>query len=1432
MSKSAYPSKIHKNHIHDLTFSNPTHNGLGESSNPKQTNPSFLNSLSNSSLTSSSDFRTNPSNHDFFHGNKSLNTNNNNYSNHSSSINQFQSSTSIQNKSNLNYSPSKTTALSHDLFTINSDSSRHVKRPIQHSSLSSHPNPSSYVNTGPTVNSNSFNSITHDLFSTNKPSSIKSDQITKDLSITAGSIASIQTRNSSESDDDRRNNSNISKDDNSSSSEEEDDDVSASDYSAGSPIDEAEEEEDMNLDELEVEAEVNDLFEEDEDDYKKRKQRRMPPRKTHTNRNESEEDDEEDDEEMEVKYIESSEEEVKEDEDLEDVEILENPEPNHKKTDPQSRIEYLEDEDGNNLFKVQSSQPNKNRSNTKEEEVIEIGDSENGDPIEENDEIDALFAEGEERSSSREMKQERQQSDTAFDPTTKISSEGINLESATKISNQNINFNQVSFAKPSNNTQSKDVSATNESIKSANMDKTNNISTIVDAKNTNTPTATENVKNVKENTQNQGIIYPDMNINPATTSNINDMANKDIFPQPNTEDANTSKQVKKKKRKKKKKNHGKWNSSSFVSLISTSEKGTTQNGSANESNSKRRKKSKKKLSINVDSYLGLSTTSSTKEITKLPTPTSQQSSPPSHDLGLASKPITSSSNSAHGTICVALPEDYKYLTELHCHVRSNLEFFATTHKDIALAATRRRRGAPLVIGKVGLRCIHCRFASDNLHNAPIVNMPTQQLTKNGTIDKRRGPGGYSSGSISYPPDLAAIYTQCSQKPNLHFLKCPNLPSDIRQKFHEYMFDEFGNPKRQKQASPSLAMSYCKDAARRLGLVDSKDGIQFTRDLSLGPLPICPNLLAGYQAFSALPMNTFSVKKEAVVAPTKSNILTRGVQIKSNPLPINAPDITPSNILSNLQPAIGMNMKTKPKAIPNIVKVFDSLVYYKEDPITTNVIHQLYKSPRNDSVFGPFVFQHHRSLISDYVFFILSQFTICHVDAQDFHGKRSKRLRYGTAGLCCKHCALKPSTNPGRSFPTTPDNIVSGTNVSYLNHALKCFHVSPELKHSIQAAKKNHSAQMSSLPHGSQRMFAQLFFKIIRDHDDITNTAPPPKSAQTSPKVEGGWKVPVSNQKILTPAIHKNPMLNSNLPSTINQQPFKPLSGAPMTQSPTQAPLRPNGLSSLTNAGLAQSSPGPIPSTAPISISNTQAQTFSSNQSNVQSHNTLTKSYITQPTPTSASRTPSFHPPATLEQIQLFGFLKTSSGWYVCKHCRLVPLDLRAKLSLFSIIPSEHQMRTHQTICKKNGFELRPIIQTVQAMIKNIDGMTVEMLGHPLFQSLIRELVGGNSKLCDLFTIGIQSKIQDPNKTLITSGMGAYIPKVINEGAIFQALQAFRNANTGVKKEFVINEDFGKFVGFLAPTLNDPEKLKEFNSRFVKTDQLVMDEDEDTSMFDI
>lgn len=142
-----------------------------------------------------------------------------------------------------------------------------------------------------------------------------------------------------------------------------------------------------------------------------------------------------------------------------------------------------------------------------------------------------------------------------------------------------------------------------------------------------------------------------------------------------------------------------------------------------------------------------------------------------------------------GTASVFLPEDVEYLNPLMVWIRQNVEY---------CSATQSTRKSWVSLGRVGISCLHC------------------------------------NNFISFPKSGSGIHTVCSVKFLTHFSEqCVGLPHDLKMQLAQ-LIQEFGDTPAEKKNV--TAVQYSEICSKRIGLVTFKDGLRFSRDLSLEPLP--------------------------------------------------------------------------------------------------------------------------------------------------------------------------------------------------------------------------------------------------------------------------------------------------------------------------------------------------------------------------------------------------------------------------------------------------------------------------------------------------------------------------------------------------------------------------------------------------------------------
>ena len=149
-----------------------------------------------------------------------------------------------------------------------------------------------------------------------------------------------------------------------------------------------------------------------------------------------------------------------------------------------------------------------------------------------------------------------------------------------------------------------------------------------------------------------------------------------------------------------------------------------------------------------------------------------------------------------GKVPLALPEDTMALSPLRCFLRENVFAFSATDEDIAV---RTPTTFSVVEGQVGICCIHC-------HSLPA---------------KER-----SNRAVCFPFSINRIYQSVADIQRFHLGECKMVPPKVREKFQALQSAS-------SKGSKGLATrQYWVTSAKKIGLVDTKRGIRFSRDPSV------------------------------------------------------------------------------------------------------------------------------------------------------------------------------------------------------------------------------------------------------------------------------------------------------------------------------------------------------------------------------------------------------------------------------------------------------------------------------------------------------------------------------------------------------------------------------------------------------------------------
>lgn len=160
-----------------------------------------------------------------------------------------------------------------------------------------------------------------------------------------------------------------------------------------------------------------------------------------------------------------------------------------------------------------------------------------------------------------------------------------------------------------------------------------------------------------------------------------------------------------------------------------------------------------------------------------------------HLLSEESPVRTTAGSPGEAIIMLALPQDKISLSETLCVVRENIEVFTANQDDVDAPAPGRKHA--VVVGQVGLRCIHCRHT-----------------TRSSDRVKR---------AVCYPSSIKRIYRTVIDMKLDHFLHCKFVPGELKDRLNEL--------KAVQTRSTGTTMQYFIRAAHVLGMVDGEAGVR-------------------------------------------------------------------------------------------------------------------------------------------------------------------------------------------------------------------------------------------------------------------------------------------------------------------------------------------------------------------------------------------------------------------------------------------------------------------------------------------------------------------------------------------------------------------------------------------------------------------------------
>ena len=161
------------------------------------------------------------------------------------------------------------------------------------------------------------------------------------------------------------------------------------------------------------------------------------------------------------------------------------------------------------------------------------------------------------------------------------------------------------------------------------------------------------------------------------------------------------------------------------------------------------------------------------------------------EMSMAGHPRHSTDQSVkslkEGRLLLAMKEDRMSLSEALCIIRENVEVFKATQRDVDAPAPGRKNA--VLVGQVGLRCIHCLTFSERVKRA-----------------------------VCYPSSIRRIYRTITDMKLDHFSACPGVPRDVKDRLDEL--------KIVSSRSTGTTMRYFVESATKMGMMDAENGVRF------------------------------------------------------------------------------------------------------------------------------------------------------------------------------------------------------------------------------------------------------------------------------------------------------------------------------------------------------------------------------------------------------------------------------------------------------------------------------------------------------------------------------------------------------------------------------------------------------------------------------
>jgi hypothetical protein len=375
-------------------------------------------------------------------------------------------------------------------------------------------------------------------------------------------------------------------------------------------------------------------------------------------------------------------------------------------------------------------------------------------------------------------------------------------------------------------------------------------------------------------------------------------------------------------------------------------------------------------------------------------------------------------------LLLSLPEDKAALSKSLCVVRQNVEVFCATAQDVVAPAPGRKN--PIVVGQVGLRCIHCRHISDRVKRA-----------------------------VCYPSSLRRIYRTVTDMKLDHFTACPGVPQEIKG-----VLDEL---KISSSRSTSTTMKYFIDSAIKLGLIDTEHGLRFRSDAQ-------PAHLEGKDEDTNLPENA----DRPVLKPIEND--------STETMKLNIQDNCPKmiNLISTSRKLLGEEIDQYAREYVNVTSKSIESETENDDPDrhesssdrSTSLMEAAHMGTTDDATFSdheslyfsgcvPLNQKEDRLMLSPLRCFLRENVYAFSATEEDISARTPTNFSVvkGQVGICCKYCyklSAKERSNRAVCFPFSIDRLYQSVADLQRFHFTACNEIPQDIKEKFENLKSSSS----------------------------------------------------------------------------------------------------------------------------------------------------------------------------------------------------------------------------------------------------------------------------------------------------------------------------------------------------------------------------------------